>query len=231
MRDIPIIFSAPMVRALLAGRKTQTRRILKPQPPKPEDFPGSVFGLSRAVADDVNMFSLNDYDRLPKHPTKWDLVGSVGVARAAGFPMEYNARYAVGDRLWVRENWAETWEKRPWYRATPEAGLHPVKPIPSIHMPRWASRLTLVVEGVKVERLQDISEADAIAEGAEPCANGYWFDRTASLAGSDARGAFYCLWSHLHGADAWATNPVVGAITFAVHRCNIAALDQTKGGA
>ena len=166
MRDIPIIFSAPMVRALLDGRKTQTRRILKPQPPSERDFPGSVFGLSPAVADGVKMYSLNDYERMPKHPTKWDLVGSVGVARDAGFPLTHNARYAVGDRLWVRE----TIELRelagnsflsPVYAAD---GAHVMDGVhkasnhefvkrritPSGHMPRWASRLTLIVEVVKV---------------------------------------------------------------------------------
>ena len=123
MADRPILFTAPMVRALLDGRKTQTRRIMKVQPPKQEDFPGSLFGINRKVADGVKMFSLNDYDRLPKHPTHWDLDGSVGIARDAGFPRVYDARFAIGDRLWVRETW----------RVSPDAceGWNPIEPHPS----------------------------------------------------------------------------------------------------
>ena len=278
-RDIPIIFSAPMVRALLDGRKTQTRRLLKPQPPKPEDFPGSVFGLSRAVADGVEMFSLNDYDRLPKHPTKWDLVGSVGVARGAGFPMEYNARYAAGDRLWVREKWQTGMtgdSPKIAYAATPDLvdidawdgpdeGIGPSFNYdrcpgakwcdwlpdvlnndgpwrPSIHMPHRASRLTLVVEGVKVERLQEISEEDARTEGVAICPNNSSPSKPYYLSAPDedgsviswpgARMAFQDLWDKLHGATAWDANPWVVALTFAVHKANIdslsAALQQDR---
>ncbi|MBK4723552.1 hypothetical protein JJL56_32445 [Azospirillum sp. YIM DDC1] len=94
---------------------------------------------------------------------------------------------------------------------------------PAMHMPRWASRITLVVEDSRFQRLQDISECDARAEGAAECANGWWFDRNPVLAGSDARGAFYCLWNSLHDkpGERWADNPEIVALTFAVHRCNI----------
>lgn len=97
---------------------------------------------------------------------------------------------------------------------------------PSIHMPRWASRLTLVVTEVRHQLLQDISEADARAEGAESCANGWWFDRNPILAGSDARGAFYCLWNSLHTrpGERWEDNPAIVAITFEVHRRNVDAM-------
>lgn len=110
MRERPILYSAPMVRRLPgiekdpARWKTQTRRLIKPQPPTREAFFGSDFGLSRAVADGVKMYSQNDWALLPKHPTDWDLIGSVGVARDAGFPMRYRCPFGEpGDRLWVKE--------------------------------------------------------------------------------------------------------------------------------
>ncbi|NUB05871.1 hypothetical protein FW320_06730 [Azospirillum sp. Vi22] len=148
------------------------------------------------------------------------------------------AKVQPGDRLWVRENfqllsWGdyEVTRYQPCdvrYAATDtlakadrEIRGYPWRP--SIHMPRWASRITLIVEGVRFQRLQDISEFDARAEGAELCANGWWFDRNPILAGSDARGAFYCLWNSLHDkpGERWEDNPEIVALTFAVHRSNI----------
>lgn len=248
--DRPIIFSAPMVRALLAGRKTQTRRILKPQPPTPEQFPGSCFGLDRAVADGVKVYSLNDLDRLPKHPTKWDLCGSVGVARNAGFPMTYRVPFTVGDRLWVRENCQAV------EQASGEDGVHfpadeawePIQTgsrgaaddwvtlnhygnrrgavVPSIHMPRWASRLTLLVTDVRVERLNAISHADAIAEGCKVIRDHcFVFEGTGydlnGLCHSSAVTAFNILWDDIHGADAWSANPWVVAVSFQPFQTNI----------
>ena len=85
-------------------------------------------------------------------------------------------------------------------------------------MPRWASRLTLDVTEIRVERLLDISEADAVAEGATPCANGAWFDQSPALAGSDARGAYYLLWESINGKGSWAANPWVWVVTFEVRQ-------------
>ncbi|MFC5359522.1 hypothetical protein [Azospirillum himalayense] len=203
MRDVPIIFSAPMVRALLDGRKTQTRRL-------------------------------------------------------ATSPL---AKVQPGDRLWVREN---TWQNGTWVRTEDETGeigskwvgtssvrmmANETKPagsgnfvwrsIPSIHMPRWASRLTLVVEQVRVERLQDISEADAIAEGIEMCSPrprgmSGWRDYGDKLGDtsrryfSDPRRSFQTLWTSLHGAGAWAANPWVVALTFRVHQANIDKLEARE---
>lgn len=205
----PIIFSAEMVHALLEGRKTQTRRVMKVQPPKNEQFRGSYFGICRGVADGFLYFSCNQYEGAPKHPRKWELDGSVGVARDAGFPKEYFCPVAVGDLLWVRETFwiAEYYsygttpggcEISPpslayrrgspvFYAADgnpPNVGNRTYGPdglrggafaapdpyavwvkIPSIHMPRWASRLTLRITNTRAERLQDISEADAREEG------------------------------------------------------------------
>lgn len=244
MTDRPIIFSGPMVRALLDGTKIQTRRILKQQPPTPEEFPGAMFGLSRAVAPDIKIYSLDDCDRLPKHPANWDLCGCVGRARDAGYPTRYNARVAIGDRLWVREAW-RVWdgydetpprdlaadtivvydvggssEASEGYRRTSEwpatqserpKGLGKLRQ--SMFMPRKFSRLTLTVTGVRVQRLHDISEEDAIAEGIERA--------------DDPVARFASLWDACYGPEAWGANPWVVATTFTVHRCNI---DQMEAG-
>ncbi len=240
MADRPIIFSAPMVRALLDGTKTQTRRVLKPQPPTPDRdrFFGATFGLDRDLADGARRISMNDWDRQPKHPTRWRLFGSVGVARDAGFPDTYDVHFAVGDRLWVRENFhLATGQVGDHAAAVRYAAAGDVQPArmdaperngprslsdrqrPSIHMPRWASRLTLTVTDVRVQRLQEISAADAEAEGA---------GHEAGVTGGQAREAFGLLWDRIHGIhgpSAWTANPWVVALTFTVARRNIDAGD------
>ncbi len=132
MKERPILFSGDMVRAILDGRKTQTRRVIKPQP----------------------------YSVSPVTNTPFWEEGSL------------NCPYQIGDRLWVRETWA----LNPYLLELPayvyRADYEPLSDIlikwkPSIHMPRSASRITLEITGVRVERLQDISEQDAIAEGIE----------------------------------------------------------------
>lgn len=249
MADKPIIFSGPMVRALLDGTKSQTRRVIKPQPPQPfsKEFPGSDFGLCPSVADGVKVYSQNDYERLPKHPTKWDLTGSVGVARDAGYPMVYRAPYAVGDRLVVKETWShdgpdlETVRARlqdaldggipygPYYRAT-ECAPETLRWRSSVTMPRWASRLTLTVTEVRCQRLQEISEEDAVAEGILQQRFTGWFSVPGiDGAGTSARAAFALLWNSLHGPDAWARNDWVFAYSFTVQRGNVDALDGGEG--
>ncbi|NUB24295.1 hypothetical protein [Azospirillum brasilense] len=244
MRDIPIIFSAPMVRALLDGRKTQTRRILKPQPsgkiPRDASWePDSGFKADGRAGKDWSLHSpyLNGSRLL--HATA-------------------KVRCAVGDRLWVRENFSRhLYDDGCWYWADGNvADLDSERIRPSIHMPRWASRLALVVEQVRVERLQDISEADAKAEGAiftdfgTYTPNGTmsvdggktfhpfkprqhdgwhfgWASRPDECMGS-ARGAFANLWRRLHGEGAWAANPWVAALTFRVIRSNIDAIPSQE---
>lgn len=194
MTDRPIIFSGPMVRALIEGRKTQTRRLAWQSDPDPQ-------------ADDW--------------PTIWQ-------------------RVKPGDRLWVRETWDDpAGERRPIYRAdlSPEQqdesdrinricrGLKGIASPwrPSIHMPRWASRLTLVVTSTRIERLQDISDEDAEAEGCQ----GYWshLDNRFIL----ARENFGDLWDSLHGATPnanWDANPEVVALSFTAHLSNIDAMER-----
>lgn len=168
MADRPIIFSAPMVLALLAGRKTQTRRLVKPPKKWAEKYP--------LVRTDVLVGEL----------WCWD---GVHDRAGASFPMPYEP----GDRLWVRENcwsdyqgsdgngvryqaggaWIKATDEERWaaldcYAHTrhPDNATNTGQLVPSIHMPRWASRLTLTVTDVRVQRLREISEEDARAEGA-----------------------------------------------------------------
>lgn len=225
MSDRPIIFSAPMVRALLDGRKMQTRRVLKPLP--------------EAEGQSYVMWPVYGYAR-------------VGFQRCGSSPLpDRAAPYAPGDRLWVREAWACHWatDDQPPREMDPDlwsvrylADDH-IRPAArdgslalkkqcakvrsSFHMPRWASRLTLLVTDVRVTRLQEISEADAVAEGIEQDDVGLWRD----YAGSDVGWgfsveSFRSLWNSLHGPDAWAANPWVSAVSFTVERRNIDAVPQ-----
>jgi len=245
MRVRPILFSGPMVRALIDGRKTQTRRVLKPQlectshamwPDSPDTKP--------SIDDDGLHCGVCGAGIELAHHRK---------SGVRGIPL----RFAPGDVLWVRETWGvhsgpgvlcceedEPNVKRKcggWtpviFRATTEGqawGMYgPPQWRPSIHMPRRASRLTLEVTGVKVERLQDISEADAMAEGVcQFCEDsdrpGSWTglspdDRAGmvrAMYGSPAR-AYQHLWEIINGAGSWDANPWVVAVSFRVHQQNV----------
>ena len=98
---------------------------------------------------------------------------------------------------------------------------------PSIHMPRWASRLTLIVTATKIERLQKIANADAIAEGCGVSLDHPTPERTREPFPVEA---FKTLWMKLHGADAWDDNPEVVALTFTVHKANIDAVKRAPTG-
>jgi hypothetical protein len=201
MTDRPINFPAPMIRALLDGRKTQTRRVLKP---KWRDGANQQFTGWRA--EQVG----------PRH---WQIIGGMGVGANIKTPC------AVGDRLYVREAacWVSAWGWR--YRADNDdltekrADGEVGKWRPPILMPRWASRLTLTVTDVRVQRLNEIIRGDAMAEGC-PHAN--------MAGGPDPRDWFAELWNSLHGPDAWDANPWVAALSFTVQRGNI---DQIGGDA
>ncbi|MBS4017469.1 MAG: hypothetical protein KGZ68_04445 [Dechloromonas sp.] len=204
--DRPIIFSAPMIRALLDGRKTQTRRVLKPQP------------QDNGIYADI---------REAKRALRWASGDRLLVREAHYLTDDGHSEYAVYavDASGVREHFAAI-DCLP--RDFPESVKAQHRKLrPSIHMPRWASRLTLVVESVKVERLQDISEADAVAEGAfKGKATGRIFGSMVSmrLGGAEwatARDWYADLWEALHGAEAWDANPWVAAITFRLVAANI----------
>lgn len=139
----------------------------------------------------------------------------------------------AGDRLWVRESGAFAVRHAPIYRADGEQGGW--KWTPSIHMPRWASRLTLIITATKIERLQNITDEDAQAEGIvedDGDTADIWYIPGAAAAGwkiqMAARPAsvFKSLWIALHGADAWDANPEVVALTFTVHLQNIDAIPK-----
>ena len=209
MTDRPIIFSAPMIRALLDGRKSQTRRVLKVQP---------RFDAQGCSNADVGG-PWWDFWSSDRHETH-----------------RFKLPYAPGDRLWVRE--AFSYDRLdverdgilpPWHWAdgNPESGDWS-RPKPSIHMPRWASRLTLIVTDVRVQRVQDISEADAQAEGLVAAYEGWATDREGRHWGPDARASYRVLWNDLHGEDAWERNDWVAALTFTVHRQNIDQMEPTN---
>jgi len=214
----PILFSGPMVPAILEGRKTQTRRIVKPQP-------SAGVRLSALVKS-----GLED-----------------------GHGREIRQRIFVGDSLWVKETCSvialfshhrdgltdSTY--RIEYRAGGERHIDYSGPSegdkeyaraydrqrgewrPSIFMPRWASRLTLKVADVRIQRLNVISEADALAEGCKVARDGcYVFPGTrsddAGIGHSSAVMAYAGLWDEINGADSWNENPWVWAYTFEVTR-------------
>jgi hypothetical protein len=211
MKEHPILFSAPMVRALLDGSKTQTRRVVKA---KHLPFIENLLG---GLLDD-----------------KW-----------SQRPLPYGK---PGDRLWVREAWSiemlgafgtdkgydRTYELR--FRADDaEREIHvaPGEPDPyiklydsqrgawrpSIHMPRWASRILLEVVIVRVERLQAISGVDVLAEGVKrDRAGGHFIDGTdaryTAAVGAPASDAFSALWESINGAGSWDANPWCWVIEF-----------------
>jgi hypothetical protein len=193
-----ILFSGPMVRAILAGTKTETRRVLKPQP---QTFSFWDDGTTRE--SEVALWLDDDNMRL-----------RVRVGRVITTQM---VRWAPDDRFWVRETFSGPWSAREaaqspkswsietpiWYWAdgNPEDGDW-TKPKPSIHMPRWASRITLLVKAVGVERLHDITPAGALAEGIAACQT------------SDPRDEFAALWRTINGPGSWEANPWVAVVQF-----------------
>jgi len=163
MTERPILFSAPMVRAILDGRKTQTRRVVKPQPTGTSDRPRDRvhYGIPDGYEHDGETF-------YAWQASGWSAKSPYG---------------SPGDRMWARETWAvdapldevrrecedvmgpSGWGHGPYFRADLVHENSGLTWRPSIFMPRWASRITLEVVNVRVERVQEISEHDAVAEG------------------------------------------------------------------
>lgn len=186
MTERPIIMSAPMVRAILAGKKTQTRRVLRDQ--APIDLGASANGTH------LNRRPVHDHGKLVGH-------------RMAPVLCPYGQS---GDRLWVRETFA----KHPTaYRAdfTDQRDIDVVRWTPAIHMPRSACRLVLDVMDVEVERLQDITSDDCVAEGIEPHDSGDAIEEA-----TFNRAAYEELWDSLNAKRgySWASNPWVWVVSF-----------------
>lgn len=197
MSDRPILMSAPMVRAILAGTKTQTRRVVKPQPFRDPSTHGYQWHGGAALLR-------AGYGARYVHTNLEPMKRAVMKCCPYGQP---------GDRLWVRETWAK-WgvdyqggegpskHEEPIYRADGDPWDERDKWRPGMFMPRWASRITLEATGVRVERLQDISEADAMAEGCE------------TEHPDTAVGAYEWLWESIHGPGSWDANPWVWVVSF-----------------
>jgi hypothetical protein len=219
MAERPILMSAPMVRALLEGRKTQTLRIIKLIDPPPHQFPEATLVECWHVPDGL----------------VWAYPGGEHVSCRPAARCPYGK---PGDRLWVRETWLPCCHGS--YEAWPRNGGTPVDaqqafiqykedaPIDdykgfwrsSIHMPRWASRFTLEITEVRVQRLQEISKEDVVAEGVKAqCVYCRANDETCSDGSDSCSGEFQYsymqLWESINGGvGSWDLNPWVWAISF-----------------
>ncbi len=239
MKERPILFSAPMVRALLEGTKTQTRRVVArgnsvldwdggPLTKWPGlDFAGKIHpGFPRAFSAGA----LRSSEGAPQGVVSLS-VFATGLPNYR--PGEHTShrvypRWRVGDRLWVKETIrllpefepesehavsefsadgeitkADAW---PWKRRV----------LPSIHMPRGLSRITLEITEVRVERLCRISDDDARAEGVEKTSQRGWRDYGLDLPNAQphAPGSFASLWGSINGIGSWSANPWVWVLTF-----------------
>lgn len=228
LKERPILFSGPMVRTILEGRKTQTRRVL---------------------SDFQQITENDDKESVDKHPgmrfmaggskdKKWGFLFFAETAEqiATEYLPSHCPYGKPGDRLWVRETWAHakmpaedilvfrsTCPDDKFNYACPQEGTIAQYKIdkwrPSIHMPRWASRINLEITNVRVERLQDISEEDAYAEGIDSeTSEAYQRAEHAKLGGVSCSPAsihgFADLWDSINGPGSWDQNPWVWVIEF-----------------
>lgn len=201
-----MIFNGEMVRAILDGRKTQTRRVMKVQPSDGFHPTHNGYDLDlNAHWYTPGVVDKNGY----LQPAKKDVFGVADENEGYACPFG-----AVGDRIWVRETFCPVPDHEEpagcsaiLYAAD---GNGPYgKWVPSIHMPRWASRLTLEITCVRVERLRDLSEDDAKSEGITPPSGGV-------LPGWEYRINFRDLWMSIYGSENWEANPWVWVIEFKV---------------
>lgn len=235
MKERPILFNGAMVRAILASTKTQTRRVLKPQTASVERWKHGE----------------QTSDTSARYAVLRDDSGK-GWATCGPFRCPYGQ---PGDRLWVRETWMDLQgtgvevrtgdRSRYAYGADTPPGSYGdeqrksygLKWRPSIHMPRAASRITLENTSVRVERLNDISESDALAEGILSVRSQAWdrehfatwrgqFEEAVSAGtkppiGPSPKTAFAALWQQINGPDSWNSNPWVWVVEFKrVEACN-----------
>ena len=238
MMERPILFSGPMVQAILAGRKTMTRRIAK----------------------HIKELNIESYEREEKLFTSWTVKFEPGFRKIRAshsgglltkeealcfIANEYCPHGRIGDRLWVREAFGEVYDicEHPEMDSCPDERWHiewkyradSEQPViehgyftgwkPSIHMPREVSRIVLEITDIRIERLQDISEADALAEGVEPveiiCSRdgektAYRDYEFSGIYPNSPKDSFKSLWRKINGADSWAANPWVWVVEFKV---------------
>lgn len=184
-KERPILFNAEMVRAILDGRKTQTRRPVKPQPP--ETAVEVIHASGKSVDGNDWKFIARPLPSVQHAVTGW-------IKCPFGLP---------GDRLWVRETWSTS--ANGWIYKADGIDLSDALSLrwkPSIHMPRWASRITLEVVSVRVERVQGISEGDIIKEG---CPDEYLLGRN----------WLKPAWDNIYGNTfSWESNPWVWVVEF-----------------
>lgn len=213
MKAGPILYSGPMIRAMLreVDPKSQTRRIAKlPHENRLGEWQPSTFGGAGVVDARGNPVA--------EHPVLWHTRTGDVIACPYGSP---------GDYLYVRETFSGYYDydqekvpPRAWFKSVPIwywADGNPdygdwTRPKPGIHMPRWASRLTLRITDVRVERLQDISRGDAMVEGC-PFPN--------MAAGPDPRVWYAGLWEAINGPGSWDANPWVWCVSFDVIKQNV----------
>ncbi len=238
MAEKPILFTGAMVRAILSGAKTQTRRLVKPQFPadaEPEEMPKiSPEGWQMAghsgewwdvVSSDADGYARCPYgvpgDRLWVRETHRHFGNTHTPRGAVAVGVRYRADDSSAEFPWKRDEWPP---ERAWWNT----GRHPWTP--GIHMPRWACRLVLEVTSVRVERLQAITAADARAEGVPDNllyltgnnTTGSFLPRTYNLPAGDrpspdevAVANYAALWSDINGRESWAANPWVWVVEFA----------------
>ncbi|MGQ8800940.1 hypothetical protein ACUTRI_09630 [Serratia sp. TSA_130.2] len=196
MKERPVIFNSEMVRAILSGRKTQTRR---------------------AISDR----HLHLIDVASQVGECYPLESGIDHANSQSYYREYCPFGQAGDRLWVRETFGDCGNRLVYRADTEDGAASQVKCwVPSIHMPREACRILLEITAVRVERLNDISEEDAEAEGIDMEAlydSQDCYDCIAdhNMTGRPTvKGAFKYLWESIYGVDSWSANPWVWVIKF-----------------
>ncbi|CUY34778.1 Uncharacterised protein [Serratia marcescens] len=210
MKECPVIFNGEMVRAILDGRKTQTRRVIAnvspdnciplQKPTKTKD------GIYTHVMDALG-HGLCPLGRVGDRMWVRETFSILG--NDDGCPIDWDGNLIKGDekhaaRIYKASCWQEPGNYGLWSipdRDTQYEGAWR----PSIHMPRWASRITLEITAVRVERLNDISDGDAISEGCSI---------SDMKSGDCVADVFARLWSSIYGVDSWNANPWVWVIEF-----------------
>lgn len=202
-KEIPILFSTSMVQAILDDRKSMTRRVVKPQP----DENGVEFMPNAPSLDWEQVYK--DIWR----PWIWDTEEGESIMKDCPYGQP-------GDLLWVRESWCKITnaskeeDNRLHYRAS--TGKNNFTWKPSIHMMKSDARIWLQVTDVRVERLNDISEEDAIAEGILKINTGYYKNYLYDTGGIPPFASFRSLWQSINGPESWDANPWVWVVSYKV---------------